>query len=94
MSDTTPDQTHKLHVYVQPGHLQAPANQAAPTNSHLYVEPSKPSEQVYRPGPHVKVLSDLPDLLPVLPQEVALIRAYLPALLALIAANDNDASHV
>lgn len=91
-----PDQLHPnqpaSHVYVQLGHIPAPANQNKPSAGHVYVEPEKASGHVSRPA--LTVFCGLPSPLPVLSQEVALIRAYLPALLALIAANDNDASHV
>jgi hypothetical protein len=80
------------HVYVQLGGIPAPANQNDPAAGHVYVEPQKTPAHVSRPT--LTLFCDLPSPLPVLPQEVALIRAYLPALLALIAANDNDTSHV
>jgi hypothetical protein len=85
------------HLYVPQGHLPSPANVNEPPLTHIDVErlePDPPTKPAHRRPAHLKVLSDLPDRLPVLPQEVALIRSYLPALLALIAANDNDPSHV
>jgi hypothetical protein len=91
-----PDQPHpnlpSSHVYVQHEAIPTPANQNEPTARHVYVEPARSSARTSRPA-HT-LFCDLPSPLPVLPQEVALIRAYLPALLELIAANDNDPSHV
>lgn len=40
-------------------------------------------------GTPVKILTDLPDTLPVMPQEVALIVAWWPALADLLSSNDN-----
>jgi hypothetical protein len=85
------------HLYVPQGQFPVAANINEPRIEFadaVPLPPAKPLGHISRPGPYVRVLSDLPDRLPVLSQEVALIRAYLPALLALIAANDNDPSHV
>jgi len=85
------------HLYVGAENTPAPANRNGGTSSHLYVESEKTcavhhktSEHVLSSGPGLVVVTDLPEKLPVLPQEVALIRAYLPDLLARIAANDNE----
>ncbi|MBL8642421.1 MAG: hypothetical protein JNK21_00700 [Rhodospirillaceae bacterium] len=85
------------HLYVGAENTPAPANRNGEMFSHLYVEPDKTCapthktpEHVSSAGPKLTVVTDLPDKLPVLPQEVALIRAYLPDLLARIAANDNE----
>jgi len=85
------------HLYVGAENTPAPANRNGGMSSHLYVEsgktcavPHKTSEHVLSSGPGLIVVTDLPEKLPVLPQEVALIRAYLPDLLARIAANDNE----
>jgi len=49
--------------------------------------PEEPSPQAR--GPRLTILSNLPDTLPVIGGEVALIHAYLSELVARLAANDN-----
>ena len=73
------------------------ANQNEQEAAHLYVQTDKTCAVAHKTsadvlGKHapLAVFTDLPESLPVLPQEVALIRAYLPALLARMAANDNE----
>lgn len=92
-----PPKAPSTHLYVGAENMPAPANRNGEMFSHLYVEPQKTcapthktSEHVSAAGPKLTVLTDLPEKLPVLPQEVALIRAYLPDLLARIADNDNE----
>jgi len=48
--------------------------------------PSPPSQQVV-----ARILTNLPEKLPVLPGEIALLETYWGAILDLMAANDNDA---
>jgi hypothetical protein len=85
------------HVYVPKPETPSTANQNEAMFTHVYVQtdktcavPHKTSADVLGKHTPLTVVTDLPERLPVLPQEVALIRAYLPALLARIAANDNE----
>ena len=41
-------------------------------------------------GTKITVLTDLPDALPVLPEEITLVKRYLSDLVAMIAANDDE----
>ena len=45
-------------------------------------------------GVRVTIYTDLPDKLPVMPGEIALLHSYLGELVARLAANDNGDDHV
>jgi len=49
-----------------------------------------PDDPPQHRGPRVTIITNLPEKLPDLPGEVALIRAFLGELVARIAVNDNE----
>ncbi|MDX2145042.1 MAG: hypothetical protein SFV19_16935 [Rhodospirillaceae bacterium] len=96
------DQPNRLpaHLYVPQGHFPAPVNinepklvvaDAAPARapSHLYVAPQKTCAGVSRAKP-LHVMCNLPERLPILPAEIAIIEAYLGDIIRSLAANDNE----
>jgi hypothetical protein len=79
------------HLYAPPGQFPVPASINEPKIDQAAVEQAPQKSAVGRAKPaRLLVLCDLPQRLPVLPQEVALIQFYLPDLLQLLAANDNE----
>ena len=88
------------HVYVGSEALAANSNEGA----HVYVQSRENIESCFlsaregeapqntqdAPGSGLKIFSDFPHILPILPQEIALIETYLLDLIAKVHANDNE----
>ena len=92
--------TDETHVYVGSDPTAANSNDG----SHVYVQNSENMGSCFLParaGAHgsnpqdgpssgLKIFSNFPDRLPILPQEIALIETYLLDLIARVHANDNE----
>ena len=88
------------HVYVGSETLAANSNEGA----HVYVQSGKNMGSCFLPAPKgeaaqstqdvpgagLKIFSDFPHTLPILPEEIALIETYLLDLIAKVHANDNE----